>query len=78
MSSKRCFATRPLSRIFFSWGPVKPIKNPCGIRRVVRRQLHLFPEAVQTVVQVAHALHRPVTDVSTEKIVSWAAMRAFC
>jgi hypothetical protein len=61
------------------------MKSPHHIRireeqelRVVRRQLQQFPEVVQAVVQAAHALRRPVTDVSADEIVSWAAAtRAF-
>jgi hypothetical protein len=52
------------------------MKNPRGIRiheeqelRSVRRQLQQFPEAVQAVVQAAHALRRLVSDVSAEEIV---------
>jgi hypothetical protein len=56
------------------------MKHPGEIRlteeqelHVVRQQLLRFPEAMQAVIQAAHALRRPVTEVSAYDVESWAA-----
>jgi hypothetical protein len=58
------------------------MRHPSGIRiteeqelHVVRQQLLRFPEAMQAVVQAAHALRRSVTEVSAHDVESWAAIR---
>ena len=58
-------------------------KQPGGIRiteeqelHLVRRKLENFPEAMRAVIQAAHALRRPVTEVSAQEVESWAAARA--
>jgi hypothetical protein len=55
------------------------MRQPGGIRlteeqelRLVRRRLAAFPEAMQAVIQAAHALHRPVTEVTAGDVESWA------
>jgi len=55
------------------------MRKPGGVRVVeeqelvnVRKQLQKYPEALQAVVQGAHALRRPVTEVTADEIVSWA------
>jgi hypothetical protein len=60
------------------------MRQPRGIRitaeqelHVVRRRLNDFPEAIKAVVQAAHALRRPVTEVSAHDVESWAATRPF-
>ena len=59
------------------------MKQPGGIRiteeqelHLVRRKLENFPEAMRAVIQAAHALRRPVTEVSAQEVESWAAARA--
>jgi len=42
---------------------------------VVRRRLENFPEAMRAVLQAAHALRRPVTEVSADEVESWATAR---
>jgi hypothetical protein len=56
------------------------LKNPGGIRiteeqelHTIRRKLQEFPEAVQAVVQAAHALRKPVTNLSSIDVESWAS-----
>ena len=55
------------------------MKQAGGIRiteeqelHVVRRQLQQFPEAMQAVIQAAHALRRPITEVTAHDVESWA------
>ena len=57
------------------------MRQPGGIRlieeqelHVVRRRLENFPEAMRAVLQAAHALRRPVTEVSADDVQSWATM----
>jgi hypothetical protein len=42
---------------------------------LLRRRLAAFPEALQAVIEAAHALRRPVTEVTAEEVTSWATMR---
>jgi hypothetical protein len=56
------------------------MRQPGGIRiteerelHVVRRKLTDFPEAMRAVIQAAHALRRPVTEVSAHDVETWAA-----
>jgi len=58
------------------------MRQPGGIRiteeqelHVVRRHLENFPEAMRAVLQAAHALRRPVTEVSADEVESWATAR---
>jgi hypothetical protein len=44
---------------------------------LVRQRLERFPEAMRAVLQAAHALRRPITEVSTDEVERWAATRAF-
>lgn len=39
---------------------------------VVRRRIAQFPEAVRAVIQAAHGLRRPVTEVTADDVESWA------
>jgi hypothetical protein len=39
---------------------------------LVRRRLANFPEAMRAVIQAAHALRRPVTEVSAQDVETWA------
>ncbi len=39
---------------------------------MVRRRIAQFPEAVRAVIQAAHALRRPVTQVTADDVESWA------
>ena len=55
------------------------MKQAGGIRlteeqelRVLRRRLAKVPQAMQAVMQAAHALRRPVTEVTAEDVESWA------
>ena len=55
------------------------MKQPGGIRLteeqellVLRRRLASYPQAMQAVVQAAHALRRPITEVTAEDVESWA------
>jgi len=55
------------------------MKQPGGIRImeeqelfVLGRRLASYPEAIQAVIQAAHALRRPVTEVTVEDVESWA------
>jgi hypothetical protein len=55
------------------------MRQPGGIRiteeqelQLVRRRLENFPEATRAVIQAAHALRRPVTEVTAEEVTSWA------
>ncbi len=56
------------------------IKQPGRIRITEEQELHLlrrrlenFPEAMRAVIQAAHALRRPVTEVSAQQVEDWAA-----
>jgi hypothetical protein len=56
------------------------MKQAGGIRiaeeqelHIVRRRLHDFPEAAKAVTQAAHALRRPVNDVTALEVESWAS-----
>lgn len=40
--------------------------------QIVRRRLANFPEAMRAVMQAAHALRRPVTEVTATDVESWA------
>ncbi len=58
------------------------MRQPGGIRiteeqelHVVRRRLENFPEAMRAVLEAAHALRRPVTEVSADDVESWATTR---
>ncbi len=55
------------------------MKGPGGIRiteeqelHTIRRQLQRFPEAVQAITQAAHALRKPVSNLSAIDVESWA------
>lgn len=57
------------------------MKQSGGIRiteeqelHVVRRRIAEFPEAVRAVVQAAHSLRRPVSDVTVADVESWATV----
>jgi hypothetical protein len=39
---------------------------------VLRRRLAKVPQAMQAVMQAAHAMRRPVTEVTVEDVESWA------
>lgn len=41
--------------------------------QMVRRRLAKFPESVGAAMQAAHALRRPVTDVTASEVESWAS-----
>ena len=43
---------------------------------VLKRRLATYPQAIQTVVQAAHALRRSVTEVTAEDVESWARMNS--
>jgi hypothetical protein len=54
------------------------MRQPGGFRlteeqelQVVRRRLANFPEAMRAVLQAAHALRRPVTEVTAGDVESW-------
>jgi hypothetical protein len=56
------------------------MKNPGGIRiteeqelHFIRRQLQQFPEAVQAIIQAAHGLRKPMTNLSSIDVESWAS-----
>lgn len=56
------------------------MRQPGGIRiteeqelHLVRRRLANFPEAMRAVIQAAHALRRPVTEVSAQDVETWAS-----
>jgi hypothetical protein len=56
------------------------MKQPGGIRiteeqelHLVRRRLENFPEAMRAVIEAAHALRRPVSEVSVQEVETWAA-----
>jgi hypothetical protein len=56
------------------------MRQPGGIRiteeqelHLVRRRLAAFPQAMQAVIQAAHALRRPVTEVSAQEVETWVA-----
>jgi hypothetical protein len=56
------------------------MKQPGGARIIeeqelhrVRRRLEDIPETIQAVLRAAHALRRPVTDVSADEVASWGA-----
>jgi hypothetical protein len=56
------------------------MKQPGGIRiteeqelHFVRRQLRLYPEAVQAVVQAAHPLRKHVGDLSATDVEQWVS-----
>ncbi|MGO8830710.1 MAG: hypothetical protein ACLQT5_15830 [Steroidobacteraceae bacterium] len=58
------------------------MKLPGGIRiteehelHVLRRRLAAFPEAMQAVIQAAHALRRPIGDLSVADVEAWASTR---
>jgi len=40
---------------------------------VVRRRLADFPEAIQAVIQAAHALRRPIDNLSATDVQNWAS-----
>ena len=41
---------------------------------VLKRRMASYPQAMQAVVQAAHALRRPVTEVTVEDVETWARM----
>ena len=60
------------------------IKQPGDIRITEEQELHLvrqrlekFAEGMRAALQAAHALRRPITEVSTDEVERWAATRAF-
>jgi hypothetical protein len=60
------------------------MRQPGGVRvteeqelHVVRRRLQEFPQASQAVIEAAHALRRPVTDVTADEVERWATTRVF-
>jgi hypothetical protein len=55
------------------------MKQPGGIRiteeqeiLVLQRRLASYPQAMRAVIQAAHALRRPITEVTAEDVESWA------
>jgi hypothetical protein len=42
---------------------------------MVRRRLATVPQAMQAVIQAAHALRRPVSEVSAHEVESWASAK---
>ena len=55
------------------------MKNPGGIRiteeqelHLIRRQLQQFPEVMQAVIQAAHALRRPIAELTAQDVEMWA------
>lgn len=55
------------------------MKQPGGIRiteeqelHTVQRQLERFPQAVEAIVQAAHALRKPVTNLNSTDVEAWA------
>jgi hypothetical protein len=60
------------------------VRQPGAVRiteeqelHVVRRRLQELPQASQAVIEAAHALRRPVTEVSADEVERWATTRAF-
>jgi hypothetical protein len=58
------------------------IKEPGGIRlteeqelHVLRRQLQQFPEPMQAVIQAAHAVRRPLSELTAQDVEMWAGDR---
>jgi hypothetical protein len=56
------------------------MKGPGEIRiteeqelHLIRRQLQRFPEAVQAIIQAAHALRKPVSNLSATDVELWAS-----
>ena len=56
------------------------MRQPGGIRiteeqelHVVRRRLAEFPEGMRAVVQAAHAMRRPVSEMSARDVETWAS-----
>ena len=55
------------------------MEQPAGIRIIeeqelhnVRRKLERFPEAVEAIVQAAHALQKPVANLHATDVEAWA------
>jgi hypothetical protein len=55
------------------------MKHPGGIRITeeqelhnIRRQLERFPEAMEAIVQAAHALRKPVSNLTSTDVEAWA------
>ena len=55
------------------------MKQPGGIRiteeqelHLVRRRLTIYPEAMKAVLQAAHALRRPIAELSVPDVEAWA------
>ena len=55
------------------------MKNPGGIRiteeqelHFIRQQLQQFPEAMRAVIQAAHALRRPIAELTAQDVETWA------
>jgi len=58
------------------------MKRPGGIRiteeqelHTIRRQLQRFPEAMQAIIQAAHALRKPLSNLSATDVEAWASTR---
>ena len=58
------------------------MRQPGGIRiteerelHALRRQLARFPQAMEAVMQAAHALKRPVPEISVRDVETWAEDR---
>jgi len=56
------------------------MKQPGGIRITeeqelvnLRRRLESYPEAMRAVIQAAHALRRPIAEVTEKDVESWAS-----
>jgi len=43
---------------------------------VLKRRLASYPQAMQAVVQTAHALRRPLTEVTADDVESWAQLNS--
>ncbi len=55
------------------------MKQPGGIRiteeqelHTIRRQLERFPEAVEAIIQAAHALRKPMANLNGTDVEAWA------
>jgi hypothetical protein len=58
------------------------VRQPGAVRITEEQELHVlgrrlleFPEASQAVIEAAHALRRPVSDVTEDEVERWATTR---
>jgi hypothetical protein len=61
----------------------RAMKQPGGVRiteeqelHVVRRQLMEFPEAMEAALQAAHAMRRPISEITARDVELWAKTSA--